>query len=190
MHSSLVLLFSLLIFSSLKVCGQSDSTFSKPVYFNAIYSGAMFGKKGYGTSFSASTIHGIRKKYSSLGLGIGYDAYRDWVTMPIFASYSCDFNKLRTKNFFLQMKVGYSFAWFPTDEDYWLIYDSHGGIIIEPLFGYRIILDRVSLYISAGYKWQRVKYEEKIRGWDNPSSRVTTQREFQRLTFQLGFGLR
>lgn len=187
--SSLRILLLVLLVGSLSASAQADSLVSKATYFNSVYAGGLLAKKGNGISLSASTIHGIRKNRLASGVGIGYDVYIDWQTLPVFASVGYDLSKPGKNDFFIQIMVGYAKAWVPETENSWYVYESKGGRIIHPLIGYRIHSNQFSLYFTAGYQWQRISYEEKIRGWDNPSSRVTIQREIQRISVQLGFGL-
>ncbi|MEO5602480.1 MAG: hypothetical protein ABIR06_16280 [Cyclobacteriaceae bacterium] len=189
MKSSSLRIILLLVVGSLSASAQADSLVSKATYFNSVYSGALLAKKGDGTSLSVSTIHGIRKNRLASGVGVGYDAYPDWRTLPVFASVGYDLSKPGKNDLFIQIMAGYAKAWVPETENSEYIYESKGGRIIHPLIGYRIRSGQFSLYFTAGYQWQRILYEEKIRGWDNPTSKVSIQREIQRISLQIGFGL-
>lgn len=180
----------ILFFVSCSVLAQSDSTFSKATYFNSVHAGGLLGKKGHGSSLTASTIHGIRIKRISLGIGAGYDAYLEWRTLPVFGSVGYDFLPLRQNAFFLQFNAGYSKAWNPHSNDDQYIFDEEGGTFIHPLVGYRIHSNKFSLHLTAGYKFQNMVYEQTPRWWAWPGSKATVERDIERISIQLGFGFR
>lgn len=174
-----------------QAAGQSDSLYSKSSYFLSIHSGGLLGKKGQGSAMTVSLIQGVRHKRFAFGAGIGYDAYTEWRTFPIFGSVAYDLSKGRNR-WFIQFNAGYSKAWNPTREEFGLRYDNKGGSIFHPLFGYRIQKGNIALYMTAGYKFQRLTSEwtERFWGWGNSPNKITEQRDIQRLSVQIGFGLR
>ena len=184
------LLAFIVVFGTFSVSAQPDSSFSKVTYFNSIHAGGLLGKKGNGSSLTASLIHGVRYKNSSFGIGIGYDAYRDWRTMPLFGSVSYDFARIRNNAFFIQLNAGHSKAWNPLEDQEQFVYDEPGGRFIHPLLGYRIHTQKFSLYMTAGYKLQRLAYEQTPRWalWGYSGHRVTIEHDIERLSVQLGFG--
>lgn len=188
---SRILLSFIIVFFIFSVSAQPDSSFSKATYFNSIHAGGLLGKKGNGSSLTASTIHGIRNKNFAFGIGIGYDAYLEWRTLPVFGSLSYDFAGFRENAFFMQLNVGYSKAWNPLADDDQFVYDKKGGSYIHPLLGYRIHSHKFSLYLTAGYKLQRIAYEQTPKWWiwGYPANKVTVERDMERLSVQLGFGL-
>lgn len=184
------ILFVLIVLSP-AVSAQSDSSFSKkPTYFYTVHAGGLLAKKGNGSSLTTSTIHGIRYKNLAFGIGLGYDAYLEWRALPVFGSVSYDFAHIRRNTFFVQMNAGYSQAWNPLSDDDQFIFDERGGMVIHPLVGYRISSDKFSVYLTAGYKFQRIEYEQTPRWWiwGYPGSKTTVVRDIERISIQIGFG--
>ncbi|MEX2230512.1 MAG: hypothetical protein WD824_00010 [Cyclobacteriaceae bacterium] len=190
MKSRVFLVISI-FFVSFCAVGQADSLDSKPSYFLSIYSGGLLGKKGKGSAMTVSLIQGVRHKRFAFGAGIGYDAYTEWRTFPIFGSVAFDLSKGRNR-WFIQFNAGYSKAWNPTRPEAALRYDDKGGSIFHPLLGYRIQNGNMVLYLTAGYRFQRLTSEwtERFWGWGNSPNKFTERRDIERLSVQIGFGLR
>jgi hypothetical protein len=170
---------------------QSDTTDDKQhriPYFNYISSGALIAKMDKGVSFSISTIHGIRIGKFFTGLGIGYDAYQEWRVLPLIASIGYDLYRKHAETLFFQLQGGYSLARnVPLNDFQPSPHDSKGGRMFTPSLGYRIKKENISLYLMAGYKFQRLDYE--INQWWNPNNRSTVKHNIERVTIQIGFGL-
>lgn len=179
------------ILGSWPVAAQSDSTFTGTYYFGSLNSGVLFGKKGNGNSFSVSTIHGVRYKRFALGAGLGYDAYPDWNVLPLFASVGYDVVQGRRNALYLQLNSGYSKAWATAANNSQSLYAVDGGYFYHPIVGYRITRDHLTVYFSAGYKFQRLTYEERPGWWTwgTAGSKVTVQRNIERLSLHLGLGI-
>jgi len=162
-------------------------------------SGALFGKDGYGTYISVNTVHGVRYKRFTAGIGTGYDAYKDWNTLPVFGSISYDFLRIKNDAFFVQFNGGYAWAFYsPRSDSYYNDYDSKGGRMLNPMIGYRFhVSNKVRLYISAGYKFQRINYEfannwymyDMMPGANYLPPVTKVQRDMDRVVVQIGFGL-
>jgi hypothetical protein len=184
-----VFLILILLLISFFAIGQADSSFSKLSYFNSFHAGGLFGKKGNGSGASFSTIHGIRIEKFAFGIGVGYDAYREWRTLPVFVSLNYDFFRFRGNAFFVQVNAGYSKAWYPL-EDGEFIYDNKRGPFLHLLLGYRINAHKFNLYLTAGYKFQTIDYEQTSMWWTwgFPGSRTYVSRDMERISIQLGFG--
>lgn len=181
----------LLASASFSVTAQSDdSTFSVVAYAGSLHSGALFGKNGNGTSFSVFTIHGVRYKRFGFGAGLGYDAYDTWNVLPAFASLDYDLVRGRHGAFYLQLNSGYAKAWSSATNDDQMFYTDEGGFFYHPLVGYRVAGDRLTVYFSAGYKFQRLTYEQEPRWWiwGYPSSKFTVNRDMERLSLHIGIG--
>jgi hypothetical protein len=186
----------LLVFFSISSAAQPDTISSKVTYFNALYAGGLLAKKTNGSSLTASFVQGIRYKTISLGIGMGYDSYLDWRTLPVFASLNFDFAHIRQNAFFIQFNAGYSKAWIRVSENDQNVYDVKGGPLIHPLLGYRIRSNQFSLYFSAGYKWQNITYEQTSNWWmwayppidGYPSMRYIIDRNIERFSVQIGLG--
>jgi hypothetical protein len=161
------------------------------VYFYTVHAGGLF-EKDKAPSLSVSTIHGMRHKRLAAGLGIGYDAYTEWRSMPVFASLSYDLSGSRNQNaLFIQLNTGFSKAWIPEADGGEFNFHEKGGTMVHPLVGYRIRTEKFRLYFSAGYKFQNLKYEQSTNWWTwgSASSRSMVNRKVERLSIQIGFGL-
>jgi hypothetical protein len=176
------------------VWAQPDSIPSKkPSYFNSFHAGGLFGKKGNGSGESFSMIHGIRFQKFGYGLGVGYDAYQEWRTVPFFASVNLDFRAVGENTFFVRIDAGYAAAWYPNEDEEPFVYDQQRGPMVHPLLGYRIRSEKFHLYITAGYKFQAINYVRTPRwtwdsGWGGGLSKMYVGRDIERISLQLGFG--
>jgi hypothetical protein len=142
------------------------------------------GKKGDGTFFTSSFIHGLRFNRLAVGLGIGYDAYVDWRVMPIFINLNYDYGRYRGNSFFIQFNAGVAKAWSPGLSNVEVVYNESNNININPLLGYRIIADKFNVSISTGYKFQVLEY-----GWGYSSgSKTFVRQDIGRVAMQLGLG--
>jgi len=108
-------------------------------------------------TFSAATIHGITiGRKLRTGLGIGFDTYKEWKTLPLFGSVSWDL--LGTKNIhalFIQANYGWSKPW--RDNSGWDDPAStEGGRMASALVGYRIRYHDATISLSIGPKTQRI----------------------------------
>jgi len=166
-------------------------------YTNNLMFGALFGKNGYGTYISLNTTHGVRYGRWTAGIGTGYDVYKDWNTLPVFGSVSYDFAHSGEHTFFAQLNGGYAWAFYSVTD--YTNMDSKGGRMFNPMVGYRFkISDKVRLYLSAGYKFQRINYEFTpnvfyMYDWVPGATYVTpvtkVQRDMDRVVVQIGLGL-
>jgi hypothetical protein len=193
MRTRLTLLIIFFCISLVKVYSQPDSLrHARPAYFNNLLMGALLGKKEHGASFTANTTHGIRYKELSAGLGIGYDTFTDWRTMPVYASIGYDILRLKRRDVvFVTFTGGYSWVSRQDRQNDMFLYDAHGGAMVYPMMGYRVFLSRWSAYFSAGYKIQRIGYEQTPRwwGWEIPGNKTTVERTMSRFCVQFGLGL-
>lgn len=187
MRSSLPLLLLLWCFFSPAAAQYDSAASSKPRYFVSLHTGGLFGKKEFGTSFTASLIQGVRYKRFALGAGIGYDAYRDWRAMPLFISLNYDFSRLRGNSFFIQVNAGASVVRNPTLTENDFTYYENDNLFVNPLVGYRVAGDKFNLYLSAGYKFQSIEYGWS---WGWGGARTYVGQDIERLSLQLGFGFR
>src|SRR5687768_16348525 len=189
---SRVFLISCVSLISFSALAQSDSLYSKASYFLSIHSGGLFGKKGNGSSLTVTLLQGVRYKRFAFGAGIGYDAYPEWRTMPLFGSIGYDLTRVSDKAFFIQINAGHSVARYPKADEDQFTYTEDGGFLFHPQVGYRIQNGKMKLFITAGYKIQSLNYEQTpkwwIWGW--PSGKVFVHRDIERISLQIGFGLR
>ena len=198
MSTKFCLSFFLFILLTCQVAAQTDSLGHggrKIRYWNNFLLGGLVGDHKE-TFFSFATTHGVRLGRLAVGLGTGLDAYGDWKVIPMFASASFDFARIKNDALFIQMNGGYGRAIY-TGEDRLGIpagVENGGGKMFNPMLGYRIKADRFRIYIAMGYKFQRNKY---AYDYNNPiySSfapaelpTYTVQEDMQRFVLQMGFG--
>lgn len=138
-------------------------------YFFNVQAGSLIGcndcGKGRDVTFSVATTHGVTvgKKLRG-GLGVGFDSYANWQTLPVFASLSLDLIGNRDKNaLFIQLNYGWAHPWFVrnnlynyyTSDPYHGVY---GGRMVNPSIGYRLKYHDLKLSFGVGYKYQRIFY--------------------------------
>lgn len=156
-------------------------------------SGALIGKKQNGVSFSANTVHGVRFRNLTVGAGISYDHYGSWRTIPVFGMIAYDFPSLHNNRLYIQLSSGATAVKHVDSENDNFVFHEKGGRMIQPSVGYKIKSDRWSLYITGGYRFQRIKYVQTYRDFwgfregDQPKTTVT--RDMNRLFIQVGFGI-
>jgi hypothetical protein len=178
------------IFFSLVAFGQSEPSASKISYFFSVHTGGLLGGRDQGSSFTSSIIQGVRVKKFALGVGLGHDAVASWRTLPVWASVRFDFAKVRLHNFYFQLDGGYAKAWLPSIDEGQFTYREKGGIFFHPQIGYRINADKLKVYLSAGYKIQRIEYEQiSTWNWGGGTDKYFVTRDIERVSVQIGFGL-
>jgi hypothetical protein len=175
-------LITAILLVSFSAVAESDTTKSKLPYLISIHCGGLLGKKGNGSGLTASFINGFSFKRFAFGVGIGYDSYTEWRTFPMFGSIGYDIAKADNKAFYFQINAGYSKAWNPVWDADQFNYKDRGGVLFHPLVGYRFRNGNASLYVTVGYKFQRLNY-----GY--PTNEVTVQHDIERLSVQIGFGI-
>lgn len=177
----------LLILTPVGGHAQADTASFRPSYFMAVHAGALAGRFGAGSTYTASYIQGIRYKRASAGLGVGYDAHWEWRTVPYFLSLSYDMLAIGGQWIFLRTDAGYSYMWNSPLGEREGYFNEEGGVFLHPMAGMRLRTGKVRVYLTAGYKVQRVSYAEQYGGWYG-ATRKSTDREMQRVSIQLGFG--
>jgi hypothetical protein len=189
--------FSLvLLYTSTVAFGQEDTTLvtTRPAvqYFNQFLAGGLIGSKEYGVSVSANMVHGVRYKHGSIGVGVSYDQYKEWRTMPIFGMLSLDFAPAKEKSVIFQLASGITRVRHIDTANDSFNYHEKGGTMFQPSLGFRINAERWKLYMVAGYRHQRIRYSETPRWWsgvlDDVPYRNTTVRDMNRVIVQIGFG--
>jgi len=187
-----VLTTILIVASFLPASAQSDTSSATPSWFMTLHGGLLIAKKMVDTAPSISMMQGIRYQRFALGVGVGYDRYGDWKTLPVFTGVSYDFIQKPRHAFSLQMNTGYSKAWRLRDDETRQESGGAGGYFYHPSIAYRAGSGKVSIHISAGYKIQNVQYDglpSWWSGWYWPHQ-VTVSQTMERLTFLIGIGLR
>lgn len=139
-------------------------------YFFNVQVGSLIGcnncGQGRDATFSAATTHGVTigKKLRG-GLGVGFDSYANWQTLPVFGSVSWDLIGNKNKSaLFIQLNYGWAHPWFVRNN----LYNNYttdpytgvaGGRMINPSIGYRLKYHDLKLSIGIGYKYQRIFYK-------------------------------
>lgn len=189
-----ILLLLLLISQVLQAQEVENETQKKVRYTNSFLSGGSVGGSEELWGMSLSTSHGIRVERWRFLLGIGMDGYSDWLTYPMMGSVSFDLSKPGKKGgLYLLVNSGYAFADKTTPIEWTSSFSEKGGMIFNPMIGYRIRVGSVDLYFQSGYKNQKVSYSYSYDygGWgDNPGSshHYKVEQDLNRLVFQIGFG--
>lgn len=166
----------------------TSSVNTKILYTNSFSSGAMFNDEG-NISGSLSVVNGIKWKQLRAGIGIGLDGYEDWRIIPVYASFTLDLTKKNTSAVFLQFNCGHSFGQYvPINNQGFDGYEDYGGLVINPMIGYRIVVGKNSFFVSAGHKFQKAGYEYKSDNARYPYE-FETKTKLNRFFIQLGFGL-
>jgi hypothetical protein len=193
-----LLLFLLFCAVALNAFSQTDSVkIPEFTYYNQFFSGAIVGQKESGTSVSVAMVHGIRwKDRIALGVGVSYEDYgiARWRTMPYFFSANAKlFSVGKNAEMSFQMEAGQTRMWRLKDESDWFNYQSKGGRIYHPAITMRWKLDKISLYVKVGYKFQKIIYEQRNRwgwGWGANESVTRVERDMDRLSLHMGIGFR
>jgi len=177
----------LLLLPHLVSAQEEDSVSGKrPAYFNQINSGILFGKKSAGNTVMVSTLHGIRVHRLFIGAGLGYEHYTERELMPVFASGAVALMNPDHSHLFVELQYGYSKAWHSINNFDPYKYRERGGVMFNAQLGYRIKADKFSMYLKAGYKAQKLKYEQYLEWVNNYSNKI--ERVMERLNASIGIG--
>ncbi len=141
------------------------------VYFFAIQTGALVGcndcSKGKEFTFSAATIQGITIGMKlRTGIGLGFDSYQNWQTLPVYGMVSWDLIGNKNKNaVFVQMSYRWAHPWFVKEGAYASYVTDpfssvSGGRMVNPQIGYRMSYYDLKLSIAVGYKFQQFHYKK------------------------------
>ncbi|HEV8514265.1 MAG TPA: hypothetical protein VGQ59_13375 [Cyclobacteriaceae bacterium] len=140
-------------------------------YFFNIQTGTLVGcndcDKGKEFTFSVTTVQGVTigNKFRA-GIGIGFDSYQNWQTLPLYGMASWDLVGDKNKNaLFVQVNYGWAHPWFVRDGSYsYYSFDPFtnvgGGRMLNPQIGYRVSYYNLKLSIVAGYKFQSITYKK------------------------------
>lgn len=184
-YSCIILLLLLAFSSSFVASAQSENPPLRLKYFLSIQAGGLFSRNA--PSFSTRLTQGLRYGRMALGLGLGYDVYTHWRTMPLLASISWDVFRIRGNSFFTQVGGGYSWIRSPLVRDGRPLYFYDGpNPCLSGAAGYRIHSGKYDLYLSAGYKFQRIRYGAAQQG---SGIQTHVQMDVERMTVKIGFGI-
>ena len=191
------LLAILLIVSISSASGQNDSLVMKRVsnklyYSNSFIVGGLFGEDGSGNTFSGAMNHGIRYGRLATGLGISFDSYTEWRSVPVYGYLSFDLLPIQNNALFIFASGGYSHSWYGLEvQPGSTSYDAKGGGYFNSMLGYRIKANQYRIYVGCGYKFQRINYRyASIWWWDTtiPAPSTSVEMDLNRFTVQIGFG--
>jgi hypothetical protein len=189
-------LFLALLCSTGCLAQDSVSHSSGVRYFLAISNGLQSGEKGTSITTTSALVQGVTYgKRIHAGIGIGFDTYAGWQTMPLFGQLTYDLGGKKNV-VFAQVGYGWSHAWTQR-APYTLPTNDQGGKMFSAMIGYRIPMEDVKLFIMAGYKFQST---ESVYDY-SPLAAVTypygyqgysqrTEQNFERLVIAIGFGWR
>lgn len=177
-------IFFLLVVAQQSLAQMPDSVVSKPnrklQYFFYLQSGVMIGKVDVPewcsdcdeireVTFSATTIHGVKWGNLRVGGGLGFDSYYGWNTVPVMGSVSWDLRGKKKNALVVQMNYGTTLITSKVEmSDEYGLESTHGGMMINPSIGYRILYHDVSLLLNVGLKQQVVHsdYKYDTYYWD------------------------
>lgn len=172
-------------------------------YFFNVQAGPLIGcndcSQGKEVTFTSSTVHGITigKKFRT-GIGVGFDSYYSWQTLPLFGSVSWDL--LGTKNtqaLFVQFNYGWSKPWRKKTEWEYGFAGIDGGRMANAQIGYRIKYHDLKISLAIGSKRQQVYtyfefptfiYLEDGTMVPGTPSTTTVKQDMKRLMFSLAIG--
>lgn len=180
----------LVALASFPALAQTDTTASKAGWFVSLHAGALFSEVGGTATISTQLFQGIHYNRFSLGVGVGYDTYDDWETLPVFTGIGYDVVRHGRNALYVQLNGGYSKSWsrIPDELSVGMQYD--GGYFIHPMAGYRLQQGKIAFHLTCGYKIQRIQYRRSMGGWGWGLPMVTTvDQDMERLSVQLGIGL-
>lgn len=182
---------------------SQDSLFqrSKIVYYNTLSAGVLLGDSPLGATGTFGLVNGIRYDRTHVAIGIGYDDYlrensdsfvqqgfNRWRVMPVFLSLGYDVASVGTNSFYVQLNGGYSKVWDKSEGLYYRFTDIKGGMMMSPMFGYRIAADKYNISLAAGYKWQTNEFAYSFGDWGGANV-IEVKETMERFVVQIGIGL-
>lgn len=173
-------------------------------YFFRLQTGALIGcndcSEKKEISFTTSMVHGLTLRNKlRVGVGVGFDSYANWQTLPVFGSLSWDLLTDRNDNaLFIQFDHGWAKSWPSITTRAYGYKGADGGRTYGLNLGYRIKYHDLRVSFALGLKAQNVlsyyeypTYYISITGRQvegNPSTQVIEEelRRFQ-LTMAIGW---
>lgn len=142
---------------------------------------------GKSVSYTADLVQGVKLKRLRIGLGIGFDSFARWQTMPLFGQVSYDV--LGKKNV-IYVQGSYGFAYARKLKEEWEAPSSDtGGAMLKAMLGYRINVENVRLNFAIGYRFQNVNSSSDIWTFAPGDYTIQTREDINRLVFTMGLGL-
>lgn len=170
---------------------KKDSTRFRPHYYGMFLNGAQVGCTNCDldnkVTVSAYLINGVQfSKRFSTGIGMGFDSYEQWKTMPVFLHLS---QKIvgKKNGLSVQLNGGYAFAWIDRQEYEMPNFKQQGGLMVHYALAYHYELEKIRLLFSIGLKRQNVSYSYRY-DWSPQFNQTKNIQELNRFVFQVGFG--
>jgi hypothetical protein len=194
---NLFLVFAILFCFSASGQNHSDSTLLSEMkvkrvrYFSQYVSGGMVSDNNSGLHFTFTTVQGAQFGRFGIGIGLSYDAYGQWSSVPLLAVCKTEIAKIKNNSVYLQLAGGYGKLWHKeTDEEY-LSYQPERSNKLEALLGYQISTEKLKVHICGGFRSQELHYSQGPRWWiySYPGTTQTAvTRTINGLVLQLGIG--
>jgi hypothetical protein len=187
----ILVLFSLIGFVVISNAQFKDTIKFKPSYYGSFLSGAQIGCTDCSLSkkitVTASLVNGIQvTKRFSTGLGIGFDSFEQWKTLPLFLHLS--YKLLGKKNgLYAQFNSGYAYAWMDKLGYELPNYQQRGGLLMQYALTYQYELGGVRILFSGGFKKQTVSYTYRY-DWSSFYNENKNILDLNRVFVQIGFG--
>lgn len=182
---------------------QDTILIRRHVYFLSLQTGALVGcsscSDGKDVSFTFSFVNGITiGEKIRAGIGLGFDSYVGWQTLPAFTSLSWDVFGNKDRNaLFIQFTYGISKGWNQKSYQGYGFERAEGGRMFAPQLGYRMKYRDLNLSLAVGAKLQRVFsfYEYPTGNWVNGenqpgTSKSTIKQDMSRLMITMAVGWR
>lgn len=183
--------FLLFVIITSSVLGQDTTAVNTtPVkYWNTFLFGTLSPDSEKTMTASITTIHGFTFRKWRIGVGTGVEGYEGWRTIPFFGSLSFDFGKIKDNKLYLQLNMGSALGKKLEKIEGVINEDERGALMFNPMVGYRISTNKLSICLAAGYKLQQLEYEfDGYWGWQY--GHHTISEEFNRFMLQMGIGIR
>lgn len=169
---------------------QGDSLVSRVKYFNTFVSGILIGSEADAEreiTASFNTVHGVKFKTGvKAGIGVGLDTYYNLKVFPFTLSFTID-QERKKEALFVQLNSGYSLVRSANELESATPYEK-GGFTVNPMIGYRIMIENYRIYWQVGYKFQKAEVGYRYDDWAGNSQVFSRHYELNRFVLQLGFG--
>jgi hypothetical protein len=191
-----VAIASCLSFSAQAQIVTSDSSSSNQTkthhfkYFSQYAAGGMMSNDNGDVHFTFSTVHGATFRQFGVGLGLSYDSYEHWNSLPLLLVVNTELVKAKHSSFYLQLTGGYGKLWYNETDNESMNHHAKRSNKVEVLAGYKISSQKIKVYISGGFRSQELHYTQAPRWWRGGSpGESTVTRTINGVIIQLGVGL-
>ncbi len=167
------------------ISGKRDSL----VYFNNLKSGVLLGGYSPSSDFTVSAANGVRWKRLSASVEVGLDRFSSWTVVPMGMGLSYDLFQKRNA-FYIYCGTSKPVHFNRPGENRGPNTEYSASWSFNPAVGYRIKVDRASLYFQVGYKAQSLTTSYWYDSRNASRNSYSSTREFQRFQAMIGFGFR